>query len=197
MLDVGCFASLCRDRLADHLVAFARDHPHVAVGMHEMTLRELDAGVRAGALSLAIGPGLADGRLSCRDLWEERAVVALPPGHALAHHPALAAAALRDEVLLVSRDPARAALHRFLVARLFEGAPPRTRVTPDARRLRTIDRVAAGEGIMLLCASQVDASLDRLAIRPLGDASAGFAIRACWRGTPGEPLASLIRGLGG
>jgi len=35
-LAVGCFASICRDRLADELLDFSRVCPEVDIGVHEM-----------------------------------------------------------------------------------------------------------------------------------------------------------------
>ena len=189
---IGCFASLCRDRLAEPLVAFSAAYPDVGIGVHEMGYAELLPAVAARRLTLAIGPGgAADGFAGC-DLWDDRAVVALRGDHALAAAAHVTLPMLHAEVLLVSRDRARAALHRFLVDRLFGERPPATRIVADARRCQMLDRVAAGEGIALLCESQVDAAMEHLVVRPVSDAAARFRVRAHWRAPPDVTLATLV-----
>ncbi len=184
---IGCFASLCRDRLAEPLVAFGAACPDVAVGVHEMGYAELLPAVASRRLALAIRPGEAERGFAGADLWADRAVVALRPDHPLAGAPQLTAAMLRDEVLLISRDRGREQLHRFLADRLFARDAPATRIVADARRSQLLDRVAVGEGIALLCRSQIDAGLTRLAIRPLTDPQAGFRVRAYWRAQGMKP----------
>ena len=197
-LAIGCFASLCRDRLAGPLVAFGAVHPEIAVGVHEMGDGELLAAVKAGRLALAVRPGGSEPGLSGCDLWMERAVVAMPVGHPLAAVGELEAAMLAREVLLVSRDRARAQLHRFLTERLFATGAPATRIVADARRSQVLARVAAGEGIALLCASQVDAGMAGLEVRMLADAGARFPIGAYWlKGDCAPTLATLVGLLAG
>jgi DNA-binding transcriptional LysR family regulator len=177
---IGCFASLCRDRLAEALVAFGGACPEVGIGVHEMGFAELLRAVADGRLALAIRPGGAVAGFAGGDLWAERAVIAMTPGHRLAGYREVTAAMLADEVLLVSRDRARGQLHRYLVERLFVGAGPATRIVADARRSQVLARVQGGEGIALLCESQVDAALAQLAVRRVADARALFRVRAYW-----------------
>ncbi len=177
-LAIGCFASLCRDRLADPMVAFSAARPDVAIGVHEMSDAELLPAVMARRVALAIRPGgAAPGFAGC-DLWDEHVVVALAAGHPLAAHEQIDAQALAGDVMLVSRDRARAQVHRFLIGQLFRGAAPPARIVADSRHVRVLERVALGEGIALLCESQVDAGLGGLTIRPI--AGAAFRMRAHW-----------------
>ncbi len=189
---IGCFASLCRDRLADLLVTFSSACPDINIGVHEMGYAELLPAVAAERLALAIGPGAGISGFGGCDLWNDRAVVALPIDHPLAAEPRVTVSMLEREVLLVSRDRARAALHRFLVDRLFGGHGPASRIVADARRCQMLDRVAAGEGIALLCESQVDAAMGHLATRAIHDDAAQFRIRAHWRERPDATLKALV-----
>jgi DNA-binding transcriptional LysR family regulator len=186
-LAIGCFASLCRDRLAEPLMTFGAAHPDIAVGVHEMGYAELLPAVASRRLALAIRPGEAERGYVGADLWADRAVIAMQPDHPLTSLTEITAAMLRNEVLLISRDRGREQLHRFLAERLFARHAPATRIVADARRSQLLDRVAAGEGIALLCRSQVDAGLTHLAIRPLADPQAGFRVRAYWRAQAMEP----------
>ncbi|MCC2980549.1 LysR substrate-binding domain-containing protein [Sphingomonas sp. IC4-52] len=185
-LAIGCFASLCRDRLAEPLVAFTTTHPDVAVGVHDMSLGELLPAVEARRIAIAICPCEPVEELAHTNLWIDHAVVAMSRDHPLAVAPSIHAALLREEVLLISRDRNRAQLNRFLIERLFASTPP-ARIIADPRNDRLLERVSAGEGIALLCESQVDASLAPLVVRPLADARASFRLRAHWHASDGAP----------
>lgn len=190
---IGCFASLCRDRLADHLLAFNAACPEIGIGVHEMGEAELLPAVADGRLALAIRPGEPLAGFAGCDLWGEQSVVALRPDHPFAARGSIEAARLAGEIMLVSRERSRAALHRFLVDRLFAHNPPATRIVADARRCQLLDRIAAGEGIALMCESQVDPAVARLAVRPIADAAAHFRVRAYWpHGAKPPALATLV-----
>ena len=179
-------------------MAFAAACPDVGVGVHEMGFAELLPAVATRRLALAIRPGDAESGFAGVDLWGDRAVVALHPTHPLAAVSAVDAAMLRDEIMLLSRDRARAQLHRFLADRLFaRDAPatrmPATRMVAEARRCQLLERVADGEGITLLCESQVDFGMANLCIKPLHDRAARFRLRAYWRHDQDQPaLAQLV-----
>lgn len=186
-LAIGCFASLCRDRLAEPLVAFTSAHPEVAVGVHDMSLGELLPAAGSRRIAVAIGPCDPVAGLAHTSLWIDHAVVAMSPDHPLAAAPAIHAGLLREQVLLISRDRNRAQLHRFLVERLFACTPP-ARIIADPRNDRLLERVAAGEGVALFCQSQIDASMASLVVRPLADARADFRLRAHWHADDNIPV---------
>ena len=192
---IGCFASLCRDRLADPLMAFGAVCPEVGVGVHEMGLAELLPAVAAGRLALAVRPGGPVTGFASAELWVDRAVVAAAQGHRLAQGGDVTAATLDGEVLLISRDRGREQLHRFLVERLFPEGAPATRIVSDERRSRLLARVAEGEGIALLCESQVDAGMAHLAVMPVADVAARFGVRAYWRDAAMDATLTRLLGL--
>ena len=121
----------------------------------------------------------------------------MAPDHPLAAAPDITIDQLADAVLLVSRDRAREQLHRFLIDRLFpKVAAPATRIVADARRSQLLARVAAGEGLALLCESQVDAAMAQLAVRPVTGDAAQFRVRALWlEARRDAPLSTLIEQL--
>jgi len=47
-LAIGVFASICRDRLGEQLLAFARAAPNVGIGVHEMSRTALLPALVAG-----------------------------------------------------------------------------------------------------------------------------------------------------
>lgn len=175
-------------------MAFSAACPEVGVGVHEMSHAELLPGVASGRLTVAIQPGGPAPGFASAELWTDCAVVAMAPDHPLAGEGAIAAEMLAGEVLLVSRDRAREQLHRYLVERLFDGrGVPATRIVADARRSQLLARVADGEGIALLCQSQVDAAMLHLVVKPLADTTAQFRVCAHWReGRPRRELGKLV-----
>lgn len=194
---VGCFGGICRDRLAGPLVSFSMAWPDLNVGVHEMGFAELPGGVASGRLALALRPGAGVEGFASVELWPDRAVVAMAPDHPLAAAPDITIDQLAGAVLLVSRDRAREQLHRFLIDRLFpKVAAPATRIVADARRSQLLARVAAGEGLTLLCESQVDAAMAQLAVRPVAADAAQFRVRALWlEARRDAPLSTLIEQL--
>lgn len=195
-LAIGCFASICRDRLADELLDFSRICPEVDFGVHEMPRGALLTGLRGGELSLAVLPGDEEPGTRSAEVWHDRVMVAMPHGHALAKRAAVRPLDLCDQPILVSRQQFGSDMHRFL-ARLIlpEGAALDATIV-DVGPARLIGRVAAGEGVTLVCESHV-ANLDAdVAVRPVYAKSALFPVRAYWiEGAPGWPLSALIGSL--
>ena len=195
-LAVGCFASICRDRLADELLDFSRVCPDVDIGVHEMPRGALLTGLRAGELSLVVLPGEAEAGTQSMAVWHDRVMVAMPHGHPLAARDAVRPLDLADQPMLVSRQQFGSDMHRFL-ARLILPAD----VALDARIVdvgpaRLIGRVAAGEGVTLLCESHVANLAADVAVRPVLADGARFPVRAHWiEGAPGWPLSALIGSL--
>ncbi|RYY47114.1 MAG: hypothetical protein EOP59_01730, partial [Sphingomonadales bacterium] len=72
---VGCFASICRDRLADELLDFSRVCPEVDIGVHEMARGSLLTALRGGELSLAVLPGEDEPGTRSVEVWQDRVMV--------------------------------------------------------------------------------------------------------------------------
>lgn len=191
-LAIGCFAAVCRERLGDRLLEFARQHPAVDVGVQEMGRSDLLAAVRSGSLAIAVLPGDPGPDLERAPVWTDRVVVAVPPGHPFVDHPTVSLGALRRERLLVPREPPGRDLHRFLAHQLAPLRPFDTLLCHGGRQ-RQIDQVAAGLGVALCCASQRLLDNDRIVVRPLDTIKASFTVNACWVDrSPAPALAALI-----
>lgn len=195
-LAIGCFAALCRDRLADRLLSFSRVAPSATIGVQELALAELSAAVRDGRIALAVAPeGTQGGEgLAAMTLWREEVVVAMPAGHPLAAMTAVAPAALADQLILLSADRAEGEMQRYQLARLFACRRPPLDVRGGAGGVLT--PVAAGEGLTLMLAGHGAPS--GVVTRPIATAAATFAVEAWWRADDDSTaLATLLRLLGG
>lgn len=189
---IGCFASICRDRLGDRLLAFARAWPGVDIGVHEMPRGELLAGVRSGELALAVAPGNEQDDLQSAALWRDEALVAMAPDHPLAAREKLQPADLLDQRFMISRQQHGGDTHRFLASRV---APlsPLTGVLCNMGLPRLIELVAAGEGLALICASHTALLQGRVVVRSVEAPGVKFPVRAFWHDDrPGWPLDALI-----
>jgi DNA-binding transcriptional LysR family regulator len=194
---IGCFSAICRDRLADALLLFARDHPDVTVGIHDIGRAALMQALDADEITLAIVPGEPDPRLARLKLWNDRAVALLPVGHALAGTGPIAPDRLSREVFLVSADREGWSTHRFLADRVLSGAALRSRLT-DAGPDRLLRSIAHGLGIALACESLVADAMPGVVARPIAGRAAGFAVHAQWRPDRRDhELAILIASLSG
>jgi DNA-binding transcriptional LysR family regulator len=197
-LAVGCFGSFYCDRLGDALLAFASRCPDVNVGIHDMPRAALLPALDGGELALAILPGAARPHLESMRLWRDRAMVALPSGHPLAAHASLTPAQLRDAVFLVSRRQQGGDMHRFLSHRIRPLAPVFAGMLLDVGPARLIEHVAEGEGIALVCASEVETTDARVVVRPVDAHGAIFPVCAYWReAEPAWPLSVLLGLLAG
>ena len=198
-LAIGCFASLCRDRLADRLLAFSRAMPGAGIGVHEQCLAELLPGVCAGRTSLAVAPADTPmpgkgATLRSARLWDETVLVAMAADHPLAREARLMPDALLDTVMLLSTDGTAGEMGRYLLARLFPGERPAI----DARQGQgdVLARVAQGAGVALVLAGH--AVSPGMVTRPIDSPVARFAVRAWWCGRNQSPaLAALLRLLPG
>lgn len=191
-LAIGCFASICRDRLADRLIAFGHRWPAVDIGVHEMPRQELLAGVREQSLALAVTPGEAPADLPAAALWTDQVALAVAASHPLAARGEAGARDLAAEHLLISRQEHGGEMHRFLSNRVAPLAPlPGELCNMGLPRLLT--KVAAGEGVALLCMSHAAIAGSGVRLLPFATANATFAVRAVWRDRePGWPLDALI-----
>ncbi|MES1973732.1 MAG: LysR family substrate-binding domain-containing protein [Pseudomonadota bacterium] len=193
-LAVGLFGSICRDRLGDELLAFARHCPTVGLGVHEMSRAALLPALEAGELALAVMPGGVRPELQSAPLWTDRVMVAMAQDHPLAARPAVTAAALRDMVFLVSRQQDGNDMHRFLSHCIRPLAPALNGMLLDLGPAHLMERVARGEGLALVCASHTDALPDDVVVRPVDAPGALFPVRAWWKeAEPAWPLSELIR----
>jgi len=195
-LAVGCFASICRDRLADDLLVFSRARPNVDIGVHEMQRGALLPALRNGHLALAVLPGKAEPGTHSIGLWHDRVLVAMAAGHRLADRPVIRPSELRDEIFLTSQQQFGADMHRFLAQRILPLGPALNATIFDLGPPHILDRVAQGDGIALISGSHEDLVQDSIVVRPVDAPGALFPVRAYWtEDAPGEPLAGLIRSL--
>jgi DNA-binding transcriptional LysR family regulator len=195
-LAVGCFASICRDRLADELLVFSRSRPDVDIGVHEMQRGALLPALRNGNLSLAVLPGKPEPYTHSIGLWHDRVLVAMPPGHRLAASATVRPADLRDEIFLTSQQQFGGDMHRFLAQRILPIGPALNTTIIDLGPPRILARVAQGEGIALISGSHEELLGDGLVVRPVDAVGALFPVRAYWiQEDPAEPLAGLIASL--
>jgi DNA-binding transcriptional LysR family regulator len=195
-LAVGCFASICRDRLADELLIFSRSRPEVDIGVHEMQRGALLPALRNGDLSLAVLPGKPEPGTHSIGLWHDRVLVAMAPGHRLAESATIRPVELRDEIFLTSQQQFGGDMHRFLVQRILPVGPALTTTIIDLGPPKILDRVAQGDGIALISGSHEDLLDGAIVVRPVDAAGAVFPVRAYWtEQDPGEPLAGLIGSL--
>jgi DNA-binding transcriptional LysR family regulator len=195
-LAVGCFASICRDRLADELLGFSRTCPEIDIGLHEMMRGALLPALRIGDLSLAVLPGREEPGVHSAELWHDRVLVAMAPGHRLAGLSAIRPAELLDEIFLVSRQQFGSDMHRFLAQRILPLGPTLNATISDLGPPRIIERVAAGDGIALISSSHAEHAGPAVVLRPIEAVGALFPVRAYWTAPePDWPLSGLIRSL--
>ena len=193
-LAIGVFASICRDRLGERLLAFARAAPNVGIGVHEMSRTALLPALVAGELALVMGPGRERFDLPSMQLWRDQVMIATGREHRFAKQSLVTPAQLREEVFIVSRQQHGGDMHRFLSQRINPHAPALNAVLMDLGPPRVMNQVAEGEGIALICASHVEHHLDeRIMVRPIDSIGAEFPVSAYWRDPKPEPqLAALI-----
>lgn len=195
-LAVGCFASICRDRLADELLDFSRVCPAVDIGVHEMGRGALLAALRSGDLSLAVLPGDDEPGTRSVEVWHDRVMVAVPHGHALTVKAAVLPADLRDYPLLVSRQQYGSDMHRFLARMILPAGAALDTTIIDVGPARLVDRVAHGAGVTLICESHVAHLAADVTVLPVFANGARFPVRAYWTDAePTWPLSALIGSL--
>ncbi|MBX3566049.1 MAG: LysR family substrate-binding domain-containing protein [Sphingomonas sp.] len=196
-LAVGCFASICRDRLADELLEFSRVCPKVDIGVHEMGRGALLASLRRGDLSLAVLPGGDEPGTRSQEVWHDRVMVAVPHGHRLAAaKAAVLPSDLRDQPVLVSRQQYGSDMHRFLAGMILPAGAALDATIVDVGPARLVDRVAAGAGVTLICESHVAHLAADVTVLPVFANGARFPVRAYWTDAEPEwPLSALIGSL--
>lgn len=195
-LAVGCFASICRDRLADELLAFSDTCPQVDIGVHEMARGSLLPALRAGSIALAVLPGKEEPGLRSIEIWEGRVMVAMPADHPLARKSVVTPADLRGQPILVSRQQLGGDMYRFLAGRILPLGPALCATIIDLGPPRILERVARGEGLTLVCESHADLVDDDVVVRPVDAPGAMFPVRVYWPDIdPVWPVSTLIHSL--
>lgn len=190
-LSIGCFASICRDRLADQLVAFSDRFPEVGVGIHEMPRAALVQSLEAGDVTLAIAPDASCDRFGAMRLWSDQIIVALPRTHRLAGLSAIDPVQLADELFLVSRFQHGWDMHRFLAERVLPGRRPATGLH-DVEQKRLMTLVAQERGVALLCRSHIGHDYPGVVLLPVEGGEARFHVHACWRRDLVDPIVDAL-----
>jgi DNA-binding transcriptional LysR family regulator len=190
-LAIGCFASICRDRLGDQLVGFSDRYPDVAVGIHEMPRAGLVKALANAEVAVAIIPGEPDAQFDAMALWSDRIVVALPAGHPLAGAAAVDAASLADELFLVSRMEGGWDMHRFLAGRVLPSVRPATSLR-DVEEKQLLGLVREGGGVALMCRSHVGQAVPGVSLLPVAGELARFPVNALWRQDETDPMIATL-----
>jgi DNA-binding transcriptional LysR family regulator len=197
-LTVGCFASIGRRRLADALLQFARYHPDVALGIHEAERAQLLPAIATGELQFVIVPGTVRDDHPSAPLWTDRVMLAMARHHPLAAHDRITVSEL-DRVRMqmpVSRQHHGGEVHRFLSQCLLPLGPAIGGPLVDLPIAQIMERIAGGDGVALVCGSDVDDLDDRIVVREIDAAGAAFPVRGYWRrGDAGESVAGLVAAL--
>ncbi len=120
-------------------------------------------------------------------------MVAMATDHPLTEQEAVCPEQFRGETFLISRDPQGNEMHRFLSQRLRPLQPALNGVLLDLGPGALIARVAAGEGLALVCASDADRLGDGIVLRPVAHGNARFPVHALWKGEPDALLRELLR----
>ncbi len=194
-LVIGCFASICTDRLGEDLIGFSRAHPDVTLGVQEMARAALLPALRKGGIGLAIGPADADTGLPSLPLWQARIAVALSPSHPLASRKSLTAQDLNGLRFLVSRHDHCADLHRFLISRVTDDDRPLHSDLRDCDTEPLLDLVASGAGAALVCDGMAATRDRRLVRMALDTPNACFPVCAYWLPTADPAAVSLVEAL--
>lgn len=195
-LAIGCFASICSDRLADELLAFSTLHPDIDIGIYEMPRGDLIPALRTGEVSLAVLPGGVVPDMRSIVLWHDRVMVAMPRGHRLETARSVPPAELCSEIFLVSRSQFGGDMHRFLARSLLPSGPTPQATIVEAALPEIIRRVARGEGLALICGGHAERLGPGIVVRPLDGPQVDFPVRAYWSDPqPGGALKGLIDSL--
>jgi DNA-binding transcriptional LysR family regulator len=151
----------------------------------------------SGALELAVVAGPLQQGLHSLKLWNDGVMVALSEDHPLAAESSLTPSQLRSELVLMSREAHGDDMYRFLSHCVLPFGPPLNGFLTDLSQARLMARVAAGDGVTLTCASDVEAA-DRIVTRPVAAPTATFPVYAYWRDSEEDwPLSALVETLRG
>ncbi|MFF5103317.1 LysR family transcriptional regulator [Streptomyces sp. NPDC000134] len=191
-LTVGMVVGCTITPLFDALASFRRAHPGVEIALLEDNSDRLVDGVRAGALDLALvgTAGTTPDGLEAYTLVEDRLVVVVAEGHALAERPVIA---LRDVVAhplvcMPSGTGLRAVLDRACAA---QGLRPA--IALEAGAAEAVAGLAArGLGVAVLSESMVGAGHGRVTARTIDDVTTPALLSLVWRGAHGPAVRALL-----
>ncbi|GIE32382.1 LysR family transcriptional regulator [Actinoplanes italicus] len=164
---IGATAALGPYDLAGALAKFRDRHPQIAVRLRSGRITGLLGACDNGELDLVVGPMYADlpPRFDAVPLADERLLLALPPGHALAHGGRLTLGEVRDEPF-VSMPPGSGL--RWILEDAARSAGFLPRVYFETHSLAGVrELVGAGLGVGLLSRTVAAEAGPVIAVRQL------------------------------
>jgi DNA-binding transcriptional LysR family regulator len=180
--------------------AFRVEHPDAAVRPDGLTSLRILEGLRAGRIAVGIvrGPVADPGRVASVPLARVPVDhVAVPPDHRLAASPAVMAADLDDEpVLVVERSDAPTGHDEIVSYCTAMGTRPRWVTHAAVQVERALDLVALGTGIGWLNSWQAERASGRedIVVRRLHPVELYDEFRVAWRaGDPSAMTAAFVR----
>ena len=174
------------------LAEFHRAHPGVELTLREDNSDRLVAGVRSGALDLAL-VGTADATFAGLDaltLVRERLVALVPPDHPLGARRGVSLADLTAYplVCLPPGTGIRTVLDRACAAARLQ---PSIALQASAGEA-VADLAARGLGVGILSESMAPDTTDRLRRLLIDDVTTPASLALVWNGDPGPALAKLV-----
>ncbi|WP_278258788.1 LysR family substrate-binding domain-containing protein [Nocardioides convexus] len=166
---IGCVGSATYSLLPALSRRLAADLPGVDFSFRgEMLVADQVDALRAGTIDVALlRPPVAEGTLTVTTLREERLVVAVPAGHALAERRRLRVADLAEEGLIVHSAGRRSTMYD-VVRRLFADAGLAPRIRHEVGETSTlVTLVAGGLGVAVVPEPVRALALAGVEFRPL------------------------------
>ncbi|WP_405789516.1 LysR family transcriptional regulator [Streptomyces sp. NBC_01367] len=191
-LTVGMVVGCTVTPLFDALAAFHRAHPGVEIALLEDDSDRLVQAVRAGTVDVALigAATAAPAGLEALTIVSERLVIAVPPGHPLAHRPRVTLRDLGDHPVICM--PAGTGLRAvFDQACAAQGLQPAIALQAGAADAMA-DLAARGLGVAVLSASMAEAYRDRLTARVIDDIDIPALLCLVWRAAPGPAARELL-----
>ncbi|QTF07601.1 LysR family transcriptional regulator [Brenneria izadpanahii] len=198
-LRVGFVASAVRHRLPEIVAGFSREHPDVALELHEATTARQVKALLEDRLDVAIValpvPEYAAPYLALQPLLSSQLVVALPRDHALAAAATLTIGALANEPWIMFPESEGPGLYRVIHS-ACERAGFTPRIAQRAVQMETIiGLAAAGLGVALVPEFMRGGGWDNVAFRPLEGQGAPVAYETAlaWRKQDDAPELAAFR----
>lgn len=175
------------------LRAFHAERPEVRVKLHDLATDEMIAGLRKGALQIAllVRPSRAMLRgLHFAEIARDHLRLAVPPGHPLARLRSISAARVAAEPMVGYDRDGYPEYHELLAA-LFAGTGKQPRIVEEHEGVGgLVAAVEAGKGLAVVAQSLSCSIGPRLKFIPLSPAPAPLVIGAAW---PGDRLTPAAR----
>ncbi len=170
-----------------------REAPEAVFDLHEAAVDDAERGVREERFDLALTRlPVEDQGLMQRVLHEERLMLALPEGHALANCDEIALADVQAEAFVMCRRHERAPLQHVILQRCEEvGFRPRV-IQEVAGKTLMMELVAAGVGLTIVPESSASARRVGLVYRTIIDEVAPIRMAAIWRRENTNPLRKVF-----